>query len=153
MVRKKIMYRNIWHIEKIVPLLLMGGLMIHLMNLAHYLQHGTVDISQLLLPLVDLGLLLLMTYSSLAMIVSYRRFLRLFDMRAPWRKVVYWLIAFYVTISIPGHINYLLSGDTAFFESFPWWFSPLIIAVYVGFIAYFFSLKPARMGASSPSAA
>jgi hypothetical protein len=49
---------------------------------------------------------------------------------------VYWILAFYVTASVSGHVRYLLTRDTSYFDFFPWWFSPIIMAVYVLFIAF-----------------
>jgi hypothetical protein len=134
-----------WYVEKTVPLLMMGGFMVHLIRLAQYLQNGTADLSLILLPQVDLVLTLLMIYCSIIMIGLWRRFFRVFKMSANWRKVVYWMITFYITASIPGHISYLAFGDTSYFNFFPWWFSPIIMVVYIAFIMYFFSLKPVRV--------
>lgn len=132
-----------WYVEKTVPLLMMGGFMVHLIRLAQYLQYGAADLSLILLPQVDIVLTLLMIYCSVIMIGLWRRFFRLFKMSAT-RKVVYWLITFYITSSIPGHLSYLASGNTSYFDFFPWWFSPIIMVVYVAFILYFFSLQPVR---------
>jgi hypothetical protein len=59
-----------------------------------------------------------------------------------WRKVVYGLITFYVCASVPGHVRYLLAGNTSYFDIFPWWFSLVIMPVYLLVIAYFFTLPP-----------
>jgi len=122
---------------------MMGGFMVHLIRLAQYLQYGAADLSLILLPQVDIVLTLLMIYCSVIMIGLWRRFFRLFKMSAT-RKVVYWLITFYITSSIPGHLSYLASGDISYFDFFPWWFSPTIMVVYVAFILYFFSLQPVQ---------
>ena len=135
------MNRNCWHVEKVVPLLMMTGFMIHLINIARYVHFGEADISSILLPMVDLPLSLLMLYCSIALLVFNKRFFTIFDMQAKWRKSVYWLIVFYITASIPGHARFLISGDTAYFTFFPWWFSPIIMVVYILFIMFFFSLR------------
>ena len=135
------MNRNCWHVEKVVPLLMMTGFMIHLINIARYVHFGEADLSSILLPLVDLPLSLLMLYCSIALLVFNKRFFTIFDMQAKWRKSVYWLIVFYITASIPGHVRFLISGDTAYFTFSPWWFSPIIMVVYILFIMFFFSLR------------
>ena len=135
------MNRNCWHVEKVVPLLMMTGFMIHLINTARYVHFGEADLSSILLPLVDLPLSLLMLYCSIALLVFNKRFFTIFDMQAKWRKSVYWLIVFYITASIPGHVRFLIFGDTAYFTFFPWWFSPIIMVVYILFIMFFFSLR------------
>ena len=135
------MNRNCWHVEKVVPLLMMTGFMIHLINTARYVHFGEADLSSILLPLVDLPLSLLMLYCSIALLVFNKRFFTIFDMQAKWRKSVYWLIVFYITASIPGHVRFLIFGDTAYFTFSPWWFSPIIMVVYILFIMFFFSLR------------
>ena len=135
------MNRNCWHVEKVVPLLMMTGFMIHLINIARYVHFGEADISSILLPMVDLPLSLLMLYCSIALLAFNKRFFTIFDMQAKWRKSVYWLIVFYITASIPGHARFLISGDTTYFTFFPWWFSPIIMVVYILFIMFFFSLR------------
>ena len=135
------MNRNCWHVEKVVPLLMMTGFMIHLINIARYVHFGEADLSSILLPMVDLPLSLLMLYCSIALLVFNKRFFTIFDMQAKWRKSVYWLIVFYITASIPGHARFLISGDTTYFTFFPWWFSPIIMVVYILFIMFFFSLR------------
>ena len=115
--------------------------MIHLINLGRYLHFGEADLSSILLPIVDLPLSLLMLYCSIALLVFYKRFFMIFDMQPKWRKSVYWLIVFYITASIPGHVRFLIFGDTAYFTFSPWWFSPIIMVVYILFIMFFFSLR------------
>jgi hypothetical protein len=139
--------RRTWYVEKIAPLLMMSGFLLHLIRLAQIFQFGAADLSVIVLPAVDLVLALLMTYCSIIMMVFRRQFFGVFDMSATWRKTVYWIVTVYFTVSIPGHLHYLMTHDTAYFNFFPWWFSLFIMTVYVGIIAYFFTLKPARTGA------
>ncbi len=133
--------KNTYYIEKIVPLLMMGGIMIHLINLGRYIHFGKAELSFILLPVVDFPLGLLMLYCAIILIFRYKQLFAIFDMSAIWRKVVYWLIAFYIAMSIPGHVFFLSSGDTTYFDFWPWWFSPIIMVVYILFIIFFFTLE------------
>jgi hypothetical protein len=138
------MHRYNWHAEKYIPVLMTYGFTLHIIRVARYLRDGTADLSQIILPLVDLPLAILMVYCAIAMIVAWREFFQTFDLRSNWRKVTYWLIAVYITGSIPGHVIFLTLGNTAYFDFFPWSFSVILLVVYPAIIAYFFSLKPRR---------
>ena len=87
------MHRYNWHAEKYIPVLMTYGFILHIIRVARYLRDGTADLSQIILPLVDLPLAILMAYCALAMIVAWREFFQTFNLRANWRKVAYWLIA------------------------------------------------------------
>jgi len=128
--------------EKYVPLLMTYGFTLHIIRVAFYFRDGTADLSQIILPLVDLPLAIMMAYCALALIRSWRQFFQTFEIRSTWRKVVYWMITFYIAGSVPGHIGFLVFGKTAYFDFFPWWFSVMLLFVYAAMIAYFFSLKP-----------
>ena len=130
-----------WHAEKYVPLLMTYGFVLHIIRVAIYLREGTANLSQIILPLVDLPLAIMMAYCALAMIIAWRPFFQRFQMRVTWRKVVYWIIAVYITGSVPGHIGFLAFGSTTYFDFFPWWFSAILLFVYAAIIVYFFTLK------------
>lgn len=132
----------VWHTEQYVPLLMVYGFTLHIVRVATYLRDGIADLSQIILPLVDLPLAILMSYSALAMIVAWRQFFQRFEMRGTGRKVIYWMIAFYITASVPGHIRFLAFGNTTYFDFFPWWFSVILLFVYAAIVMYFFTLKP-----------
>ena len=136
------MNRNIWHAEKYVPLLIRYGFTPHIIRVAIYFRDGTANLSQIILPLVDLPLAIMMRYCALAMIFAWRQFFEVFEMRSPWRKVIYWIITVYIAGSVPGHIGFLMFGSTAYFDFFPWWFSVILLFAYAAIIVYFFTLKP-----------
>lgn len=134
--------RYVWHTEQYVPLLMVYGFTLHIIRVATYLRDGIADLSQIILPLVDLPLAIMMAYCALAMIIGWRHFFQRFEMRDTWRRLIYWMIAFYITASVPGHISFLVFGSTTYFDFFPWWFSVIILFVYAAIIVYFFTLKP-----------
>jgi hypothetical protein len=138
------MNRYVWHAEKYVPLLMTYGFTLHIIRVAIYLRDGTADLSQIILPLVDLPLAILMAYCAFAMILGWRQFFQVFEIHSTWRKVIYWIIAIYIAGSIPGHIGFLVFGNIAYFDFFPWWFSVILLFAYAAIIAYFFSLKPSH---------
>lgn len=118
------------------------GFTLHIIRVAIYFRDGTANLSEIILPLVDLPLAIMMAYCALAMVIAWRPFFQAFEMRSLWRKVIYWIIAFYVAGSVPGHLSFLMFGNTAYFDFFPWWFSVILLFAYGAIIAYFFSLKP-----------
>jgi hypothetical protein len=138
-----------------VSFLLVLGFGLHLSNLGQYLAHGQTRLRDIVTPTFDGALTAWMGWCAALLIFGARGFFAEFDVRG-WRKGVYWVVTFYVTASIPGHLRYLVTRDTTYFDIFPWWFSPLIMIVYVAFIAYFVSLRPSRLrscegaGASHP---
>jgi hypothetical protein len=66
-------------VEKFVPLLMTGGLFAHLVNIAHYLEHGRAEIGEVLTPLVDGILTSVMVYCAIGLVVSGRLFFRRFQ--------------------------------------------------------------------------
>jgi hypothetical protein len=137
-------HRSFWaeknlYIERVVPLLITGGVFIHLVRIGAYLRDREARVSDVLQPVVDAPLTLLMIYCAIGLLF-WRSFFRRFRITSMWRKVCYFLIAFYIIASIPGHIRFLLSGNTAYFDFFPWWFSIALMPVYVLIILYFITL-------------
>jgi uncharacterized membrane protein YhdT len=86
------------------------------------------------------------------LIFRFRHFFRAYDMSSTGRRLGYWAITAYVTVSLPGHVLFLLTGDTRFFDGFPWWFSLVIMPVYVLVVAYVLTLRPRDGDAPSASA-
>jgi hypothetical protein len=139
------MRRRNYAMEKAVPLLMTMGFTIHLVNLAHYLRDGHTAIREVILPGVDVVLGSWMAYCAVGLILGFKGFFERFAVHG-WRVIVYWIVTFYVTASVPGHVLFLLRGDTRYFDVFPWWFSPIIMCVYVLFILYFTTLSQNRQG-------
>jgi hypothetical protein len=102
---------------------------------------------------VDLVLATLMVFCAAALILRHREMAAAYDIASVSRRIGYWLITFYITASIPGHLLFLTSGNTAYFDVFPWWFSLIIEPVYVLIIAYFVTLAPrtSTMAAGRPA--
>lgn len=135
------------HAERAIPLLMTGGLFVHLVNIANHLRDGGARIGDVLQPIVDAPLALMMVYCA-AGLLDWKGFFRRFAITARWRKACYFAIAFYVAASIPGHILFLASGDTRYFDAFPWWFSVVLLPFYSLVILYFVTLRqgPAESG-------
>ena len=123
-----------------VSILLTLGFGLHLANLGQYVKNGHTSLSQIISPTMDAILGGWMSYCAVLLIGGAKAFFARFQ-ASGWRTVVYWVVTFYVTVSVPGHVRYLATGDTRYFDLFPWWFSPLIMGVYVLFIAYFVTLR------------
>jgi hypothetical protein len=132
---------NLGYVEMTVPLLMMGGFMLHLIRVAQFLEFGEAHVARYVLPLVDLVLAILMAYSSGCLIGLRRRFFQTYQMDGRWHKFVYYAVTFYVTASIPGHIYFLSTGDASYFTFFPMWFSLFIMTIYIGVIVFFSTLK------------
>lgn len=136
------MNTHTWHVEKLVPVLLSGGFFAHLINVARYYQFGESDIGEILLWPVDFTLALIMTYCAVALIVRHKAMAAGFKLDSAARRIGYWIITGYITASVPGHLIFLTSGNTAYFDFFPWWFSLIIMPTYVLMLAYFITLVP-----------
>ena len=131
------------HIERVIPLLMTGGLFVHLVNIANYLRDGQARVGDVLQPLVDAPLALMMIYCA-AGLFHWKDFFRRFGITARWRKACYFLIAFYIVASIPGHLMFLASGRRDYFDAFPWWFSVALLPFYGLVILYFITLPQSR---------
>ena len=130
-----------WHSEQALLLLMSGGFFVHLISASRHLEDDASRVGDILLPPVDAALFALMVYCSVALILRSREFARTYDLSTPLRKVGYWAITVYVTVSLPGHVLFLLTGDTGFFDGFPWWFSLAILPVYALIVAYAITLR------------
>lgn len=135
------MKRSTWGTEHVLLLLMSGGFFIHLISASRYLSDSTSRVGDVVTRPVDAALFLLMAYCAVGLTARYRAFAHTYDMRSPQRKLGYWAITAYVTVSLPGHVGFLATGDTGFFDAFPWWFSPVILAVYALIVAYVLTLR------------
>ncbi|MDY6999093.1 MAG: hypothetical protein SW019_21065 [Actinomycetota bacterium] len=140
--------RSTWKIETFVPMLLTAGFTIHLINASRHLLTGSSTVADIVSRPVDFCLFALMLFCSIALIARRKAVFATYDLTAPARRVGYWIITVYVTASLPGHVAYLTTGSTGYLDFFPWWFSPLIMVVYVVMIGFFVSLRPAAASSS-----
>jgi hypothetical protein len=141
------MKSSTWHAEDALLLLMSGGFFVHLINASRHLRDDRSQVADILLRPVDLALFLLMAHCAVALIVRSRQFARTYDLTPIGRRLGYWAITAYVTVSLPGHVLFLLTGDTRFFDAFPWWFSFVIMPVYVLVVAYVLTLRPRQVAA------
>ena len=142
-----------WHTEEVLLLLMSGGFFVHLISASRHLQDDQAQVGDVLLWPVDLALFALMTYCAVALLVRARQFPLTYDLSAPSRWIGYWAITVYVVLSLPGHAMFLLTGDTRFFDGFPWWFSLLIMPVYVLVVGYVLTLHRRSVPATDPATA
>jgi hypothetical protein len=146
------MKSSTWHAEDSLLLLMSGGFFVHLINASRHLRDDSSQVADILLGPVDLALFVLMAHCAVALIVRSRQFARTYDLTSIGRRLGYWAITAYVTISLPGHVLFLVTGNTRFFDAFPWWFSVVIMPVYVLVVAYVLTLRR-RPGNGLPAAA
>jgi hypothetical protein len=123
-----------------VPFLLVMGFILHLVNLGQYIQHGHTNLGSIISPTTDCVLALWMAYCSALLIFGSRSFFLSYEVTGK-KRVIYWVATFYVTASLPGHALYLITHNQHYFDLFPWWFSPVIMVVYVFLIAFFLTLS------------
>ena len=143
------MKSSTWHAEEALLLLMSGGFFVHLINASRYLRDDRAQVADILLRPVDLALFLLMAHCSVALIARSRQFARRYDLTSIRRRLGYWAITAYVTLSLPGHVLFLLTGNTRFFDAFPWWFSLVIMPVYVLVVVYVLTLRRRHVHPSS----
>ena len=141
------MKSSTWHAEEALLLLMSGGFFVHLINASRHLQEDGSRVGDILLRPVDAALFLLMAYCAVALLARSRQFARTYDLTARGRKLGYWAITAYITLSLPGHVLFLLTGDTRFFDAFPWWFSLVILPLYVLVVVYVVTLRRRQVGA------
>jgi hypothetical protein len=134
-----------WHAEKALLLLMSGGFFVHLINASRHLRDERSQVGDILLRPVDGALFLLMAYCAIALLARSRQFAHTYDLTTKGRKLGYWAITAYITLSLPGHILFLLTGDSRFFGAFPWWFSLVILPVYALVVAYVVTLRPRQV--------
>jgi hypothetical protein len=146
------MRASTWHAEEALLLLMGGGFFVHLISASRHLQDDRSEVGDILLRPVDGALFLVMAYCAVALSARSRQFADTYDMSPLSRKLGYWAITAYVTLSLPGHAMFLLTGDTRFFDSFPWWFSLVIMPVYALVVWYVLTLAPLR-GDTPPASA
>jgi hypothetical protein len=139
-----------WHAEDALLLLMSGGFFVHLINASRHLRDDRSQVADVLLRPVDLALFLLMAHCAVALLVRSRQFAGTYDLTSIGRRFGYWAITAYVTLSLPGHVLFLLTGDTRFFDAFPWWFSLVILPVYVLVVMYVVTLRRRPVGAPGP---
>jgi hypothetical protein len=137
-----------WHAEDSLLLLMSGGFFVHLINASRHLRDDGSQVADILLRPVDLALFLLMAHCAVALIVRSRQFAHTYDLTSAGRRLGYWAITAYVTLSLPGHVLFLLTGNPRFFDAFPWWFSFVIMPVYLLIVVYVVSLSRRQVGAS-----
>jgi hypothetical protein len=131
-----------WKVESLVPILVTGGFFLHVVNASRYLLAGGSTLSDVLLWPVDLCLTAIMVFCAVALIARRRAVFTRYDVTSRARRIGYWAITFYIVVSIPGHLLFLATGNTRYFDVWPWWFSLAIMGVYVLMAAYFLTLKP-----------
>jgi hypothetical protein len=135
------MKSSTWHVEEALLLLISGGFFVHLIGASRHLQDDQAQVGDILLWPVDLALFALMAYCAAALLVRSQQFARTYDLSTTGRRIGYWAITVYVVLSLPGHAIFLFTGDTRFFDGFPWWFSLAIMPVYVLIVAYVLTLR------------
>ena len=124
-----------------VPFLLVMGFSLHLVNLGQYIEYGHTNLASIISPTTDCVLTLWMAYCSALLILGAGRFFRAYEVTGR-KRMVYWVATFYVTASLPGHAFYIVTHNQRYFDFFPWWFSPIIMVVFVFFISFFLALSP-----------
>src|SRR5205809_5200706 len=135
------MKRQVQLLPIFVTILFVMGFSLHLASFGQYLASGRADLLHIITPTFDAVLGAWMLYCGVLLVFGRKRFFALYDVHG-WRTAVYWLITAYVTLSLPGHARYQLTHDPSYFEMFPWWFSPVIMSVYIFFCAYLLTLSP-----------
>jgi hypothetical protein len=129
-----------WNIDRAVPILMTGGFFAHLINVSNYLANGHARIGEVLTWPVDFSLALVMIYCAIILIWRWRDIFAAFDIRSRPRQLGYWIITVYTAASVPGHVLFLTTGNTIYFDTFPWWFSLIIMPAYLVIMLYFLTL-------------
>ena len=84
-------------------------------------------------PLFDCIFGIPMTFAGIAGIVLWKNVQ--FD--KPWKKIAYWIGMFYLLVSIPLHIQTIITQNTTYINKFPETYSYFIIPVMLFFSLLF----------------
>ena len=84
-------------------------------------------------PLFDSIFSIPMAFAGITGILLWKNML----LEKTWKKIVYWVSMFYMTMSIPLHIQTILTQDTTYINKFPEIYSYFIIPVML-FFSWFF---------------
>jgi hypothetical protein len=131
-----------WKVEWFAPILFTGGFFVHVVNASRNRIAGGSELSGVLLWPVDLSLTAIMLFCAVALIARRKAMFARYDLASPARRIGYWLITFYVCVSLPGHFLFLTTGNTRYFDAWPEWYSIVVLPVYVLMAAFFISLRP-----------
>jgi len=91
----------------------------------------------ILTPTFDAVLAVPMTYSGIVGWIMWRRVVH----RNGWHRLVYGFTIAYFTISIPIHVQTLITQRTDYILAFPWWYSYFILLVQLGMLAFVWRLR------------
>jgi hypothetical protein len=130
------MESSTWHGEEALLLLMSGGFFVHLISASRRVEDSQAQVGDVVLWPVDLALFVLMAFCSVTLITRFRHVASAYELGTTGRRLGYWAITAYVTVSLPGHAVFLLTGDTGFFDGFPWWFSVVTLPVSVLVFGY-----------------
>jgi hypothetical protein len=108
---------------------LIAGIYLHLTSL--FIGRELL-IQYILTPTFEAFLAVPMTYAGIMGLLLWRRV----EHPALWHTILYGVIVIYFLISIPLHIQTLVTQSTAYILVFPWWYSYLAVAIQLAFLAY-----------------
>jgi len=125
------MKQNDYYFRQAMTLLMSLGLIMHIVVLIVGFEKFKEEIFNRWL---DGILFAVMVYTFIAIVSVVRRI----KFKAIWEKIVYGLSVFYVGVSIPGHLSYLITGSHGdYADHFPDWISFPLIVVYSFFIWFY----------------
>ncbi len=108
--------------EKSLLILFSMGFLLHLNNFMQYLRDQTAHTrflviahnNQITLPIVDLCLFIVISYSVFALIWEYKVFFKNYGIGYRY-KIIYWFVTFCLMQSISGYLHYIIFKDFIFF--------------------------------------
>ena len=121
-------------LKPMVAAVLLTGIYLHTSRLVFGPQ---LVLEHLLTPKFDIVFVVPMT---LAMLLLWAGLWQL-NFSTPAMRVVYIVIAFYFTISVPVHVRTMLAGNVEQFKVFPGWYSLVILPVLVSMLALILKVR------------
>jgi hypothetical protein len=91
----------------------------------------------ILTPEFDMLLAIPMTYAGIVGWISWKQV----SLDRGWKKFFYGFILVYFTISIPIHLQTLLTWSTAYINAFPSWYSYPILALMTLMLVFVWNLR------------
>ncbi len=91
----------------------------------------------ILTPGFDMALAIPMTYAGIVGWISWKQV----SFEHGWQKFLYGFILVYFTISIPIHVQTLLTQSTAYINAFPDWYSYFVLALMSAMLVFILNLS------------
>jgi len=126
--------RQGYYLKLAIIVMLITGMYLHVTSL--FIGRELL-MRYILTPTFDAVLGVPMTYGGIVGWIIWRRVVH----PTGWHRFVYAFTIVYFTISIPIHLQTLITQHTDYILAFPWWYSYFILLVQLGLLVFAWRLR------------